>query len=47
MDPTSGTAVILELARALMSMKKNGSWKPKRSILFMSWGAEEYGKEND
>ncbi len=43
MDPTSGTAVILELARVLMIMKKNGSWKPKRSVLFMSWGAEEYG----
>lgn len=44
MDPTSGTAVILELARTLMTMKNNGSWKPKRSVLFMSWGAEEYGK---
>ncbi len=43
MDPTSGTAVLLELARVLMTMKKNGSWKPKRSVMFMSWGAEEYG----
>ena len=43
LDPTSGTALLLELARVLSLMKKEGSWKPKRSVMFMSWGAEEYG----
>lgn len=43
MDPTSGTAVLLELARVLMAMKKEGTWKPRRSVMFLSWGAEEYG----
>lgn len=43
LDPTSGTATILEMARVLMTMKKNGSWKPRRSVVFLSWGSEEYG----
>jgi N-acetylated-alpha-linked acidic dipeptidase len=43
MDPTSGTAVLLEVARVLALLKKNGSWKPRRSVMFMNWGAEEYG----
>lgn len=43
LDPTSGTATILEMARVLMTMKKNGTWKPRRSVMFLSWGAEEYG----
>lgn len=42
-DPTSGTAVLLELARVLNAMKREGSWRPKRSVMFMNWGAEEYG----
>ena len=41
-DPTSGTAVQLELARALGAMLKQG-WKPRRTLVFCSWGAEEYG----
>ena len=41
-DPTSGTAVMLELARAFGVMLKQG-WKPRRTIMFCSWGAEEYG----
>ena len=43
LDPTSGTAVMLALSRVLMSLKLNKNWKPKRSIMFLSWGAEEYG----
>ena len=41
-DPNSGTAAMLEAARALGAAVKAG-WKPKRTILFCSWDAEEYG----
>ncbi len=41
-DPNSGTAVMLETARALSELVKQG-WRPKRSILFCAWDAEEYG----
>ena len=41
-DPNSGTAAMLEAARALGTAVKAG-WKPKRTILFCSWDAEEYG----
>lgn len=41
-DPNSGTAVMLETARALSELVKSG-WRPKRSIVFCAWDAEEYG----
>jgi N-acetylated-alpha-linked acidic dipeptidase len=41
-DPGSGTATVLETAKALLHLKKNG-WKPKRDIIFAFWDAEEYG----
>jgi N-acetylated-alpha-linked acidic dipeptidase len=41
-DPGSGTAATLEMCRALGSAVKNG-WKPRRTILYASWDAEEYG----
>jgi len=41
-DPGSGTAVLLELARSLGAMKRNG-WTPRRTIVFCSWDAEEFG----
>jgi N-acetylated-alpha-linked acidic dipeptidase len=40
-DPNSGTASMLELARALGKLAKEGN-RPKRSIVFCSWDAEEY-----
>lgn len=40
-DPNSGTASLLELARALGKMLKEG-YHPRRSILFCSWDAEEF-----
>ena len=43
LDPTSGTAVMLEISRVLMRLKIDKSWRPKRSLVFLSWGAEEYG----
>ncbi|XP_047446810.1 aminopeptidase NAALADL1 [Mugil cephalus] len=39
----SGTAVMLELSRVLGTMVKQGKWRPRRSIIFGSWGAEEFG----
>lgn len=42
-DPTSGTAVMMEVSRVLAEIVKEGRWRPRRSIVFCSWGAEEYG----
>ncbi|XP_053398140.1 N-acetylated-alpha-linked acidic dipeptidase 2-like [Mercenaria mercenaria] len=43
LDPSSGTAVMMEIARAMGELVKSGKWRPRRSIVFCSWGAEEYG----
>jgi N-acetylated-alpha-linked acidic dipeptidase len=40
-DPSSGSAALMELARNLGELKRGG-WRPKRSILFASWDAEEF-----
>ncbi|KAM9317210.1 aminopeptidase NAALADL1-like [Gastrophryne carolinensis] len=42
-DPSSGTAVMLEITRILGTKLKQGKWRPRRSIIFGSWGAEEFG----
>lgn len=41
-DPNSGTASMLEAARSIGALLKQG-WKPERTILFASWDAEEEG----
>lgn len=41
-DPNSGTASMLEAVHGVGALLKNG-WKPKRTILFCSWDAEEEG----
>ena len=41
-DPSSGTCVLLEVIKAFGELMKQG-WRPRRSILFASWGSEEYG----
>ncbi len=41
-DPVSGAAALLETARALAEMVKQG-WKPKRTIILALWDAEEWG----
>lgn len=41
-DPNSGTASMLEAVHGVGALLKSG-WKPKRSILFCSWDAEEEG----
>jgi N-acetylated-alpha-linked acidic dipeptidase len=41
-DPSSGTAVMLETARAFGELARSG-WKPKRTILIGEWDGEEPG----
>ena len=39
-DPTSGQVALLEEARALGELMKQG-WRPKRTIIYCAWDAEE------
>ncbi len=41
-DNVSGTVSVLEAARAVADQMKAG-WKPKRTLLFATWDAEEWG----
>lgn len=41
-DPAAGMMVVMETARAMAQAAKNGL-RPKRSVLFVGWDAEEYG----
>src|SRR5256886_15642822 len=41
-DPNSGTATMLETARAFGQLLKSG-WQPRRTIILCSWDGEEYG----
>jgi len=40
-DPSSGTATMLELARALGELVRSG-WRPRRTIVLANWDAEEF-----
>merc|ERR1712037_9674 len=42
-DPSSGTAALMETARVLGNLHKSTGWRPRRTIVFASWAAEEYG----
>ena len=41
-DPSSGTASLLEVARCLGQLAEEGH-RPKRTIVFANWDAEEFG----
>ena len=41
LDPNSGTAQMMEVARVL-ALKMTEGWRPRRTMMFLSWGAEEY-----
>jgi len=41
-DPSSGAAVLLETARTLALLHRQG-WQPKRTIVFALWDGEEFG----
>ena len=40
-DPSSGSATLMETARAFGELKRTG-WKPRRTLVFASWDAEEF-----
>ena len=41
-DPTSGASSLLETARTLAELRKQG-WQPKRTIVLALWDGEEFG----
>ncbi|XP_024027001.1 probable glutamate carboxypeptidase AMP1 isoform X1 [Morus notabilis] len=41
-DPNSGTAALLDIARRFSLMMRSG-WRPRRTIVLCSWDAEEFG----
>lgn len=41
-DPGTGTAALLELARGLGALRQSG-WRPRRTISLAFWDAEEFG----
>ncbi|XP_071734808.1 probable glutamate carboxypeptidase AMP1 [Rutidosis leptorrhynchoides] len=41
-DPNSGTAALIDIARRYSLMMRMG-WNPQRTIIFGSWDAEEFG----
>src|SRR5579883_56879 len=41
-DPVSGSAALLETARSLAALKKQG-WQPRRTIKICFWDGEEFG----
>ncbi|XP_022242586.1 N-acetylated-alpha-linked acidic dipeptidase 2-like [Limulus polyphemus] len=41
-DPSSGTSQLLELTRVMGGLLMDG-WRPRRTLVFGSWGAEEFG----
>ncbi|MEO7653650.1 MAG: M28 family metallopeptidase, partial [Bryobacteraceae bacterium] len=41
-DPASGVAALLETARSLSELRKQG-WRPKRGVVFALWDGEEFG----
>lgn len=41
-DPISGMVALMEEARAISELSKTG-WRPKRTIIFAGWDAEEQG----
>ncbi|HEY7334900.1 MAG TPA: M28 family peptidase [Bryobacteraceae bacterium] len=41
-DPASAASVLLETARSLAALHRQG-WRPKRTIIFALWDGEEFG----
>lgn len=42
-DPCSGAATVLEAAEALSRLRREGKWRPVRSVVFAFFDGEEYG----
>ncbi|KAI6178319.1 hypothetical protein M3Y98_00487900 [Aphelenchoides besseyi] len=43
LDPNSGSAILSEMARAMKEAQNEGVYKPRRSVMFCNWDAEEFG----
>ncbi|XP_037347950.1 N-acetylated-alpha-linked acidic dipeptidase 2 isoform X2 [Talpa occidentalis] len=41
-DPTSGAAALQEIVRSFGKLM-SGGWRPRRTLIFASWDAEEFG----
>ncbi|KAK8766235.1 hypothetical protein V5799_006983 [Amblyomma americanum] len=41
-DPVSGTVALMAMAEAYGKLAKQG-WRPRRTLVFCSWGSEEFG----
>ncbi|EDV20314.1 uncharacterized protein TRIADDRAFT_64334 [Trichoplax adhaerens] len=42
-DASSGGSNMLEISRAITTVMQKTGWRPRRTMKFCSWGAEEYG----
>uniref|UniRef100_A0A1I7Y108 Peptidase_M28 domain-containing protein n=1 Tax=Steinernema glaseri TaxID=37863 RepID=A0A1I7Y108_9BILA len=42
-DPNSGTAVLTEVAHAMVRTRRESGWRPRRTVMFCAWDAEEHG----
>uniref|UniRef100_T1JDS1 Peptidase M28 domain-containing protein n=1 Tax=Strigamia maritima TaxID=126957 RepID=T1JDS1_STRMM len=42
-NPSSGTAQLLEISDAFSNLRKKG-WSPRRTIIFCTWDASKYGQ---
>lgn len=42
-DPNGATAVLVETARVFKAVMNATGWRPRRTLVFCSWDAEEYG----
>ena len=42
-DPNSGTSALTETIRVFGDKLKNSEWRPRRTLVFVSWGGEEHG----
>lgn len=42
MDPNSGTAVLAEVAKGIAHTVAETGWRPRRTLVFCAWDAEEY-----
>ncbi|XP_072178185.1 N-acetylated-alpha-linked acidic dipeptidase 2-like [Diadema setosum] len=42
-DPSSGTATLMEVSRVFGKLKREIGWRPRRTLVFCTFAAEEYG----
>uniref|UniRef100_A0A914HWS0 Uncharacterized protein n=1 Tax=Globodera rostochiensis TaxID=31243 RepID=A0A914HWS0_GLORO len=42
-DPNSGSAILAEVGTGLAQTVRTTGWRPKRTVVFCAWDAEEYG----